>query len=196
MRDRFQINKNLLTIKIKLKGATNTELARAMGITPALLSMKLRGESRFKDYHIAAIRDFLDLTADEVMEIFYTGVVFTNDGIKRVSVMHELDLYIQIITKGHLETRSTIDQVITGYVIQGVITQWVENPQQSTFTFPINSVDMAQKYKLFALSDIMVHKFNPKKHTDTYAKLFESVSINTEKKTITLTIDNNKLRNL
>ena len=197
MKNRFQINKILLTSKMKLKGVSNNDVAEAIGMSAALFCMKLNGSSRFKDYQIAAIRDFLDLTSDEVMEIFYTGVVLTNDGIKIVSILHELNLYVQIVTKGgRLESKGVIDQVITGYVIQGFVTQWVENPKQSKFVFPVNPIDMAQKYKFFALNDLLVHKFSATNRTDTYSKLFESITIDLSRKTITLIIDNEKLRSL
>ena len=64
------VNKNLLLSKIALYGDTWFVLAKKIGIYPATLHKKLRGETDFKAGEIKKIMEIYKLTPEEIVEIF------------------------------------------------------------------------------------------------------------------------------
>ena len=64
------INKNLLKSKIALAGMTQVSIAKEIGIVKETLSQKLMGRIKFNSSEIAKIKEILNLTNDEVVEIF------------------------------------------------------------------------------------------------------------------------------
>ena len=64
------MNVNLLKSKMALKGEAQIDLANAMGITRASMSVKMNGKNPFKLDEIKFIAKRYDLTNDEIVEIF------------------------------------------------------------------------------------------------------------------------------
>lgn len=64
------INKNLLKSKLALIGMTQIELAKGMGTSQQTLTQKIMGRIKFNSSEIAKIKEILNLTNDEVVEIF------------------------------------------------------------------------------------------------------------------------------
>ncbi|MBO5810454.1 MAG: hypothetical protein J6R32_06460 [Bacteroidales bacterium] len=189
-------NTDLLKLIMHKKRVSQRELAQHLNISDSLLCHKIRGKSKFHDWQIAAIRDFMKLTQTEVSEIFYTAVILSDEGPTKVALLHELDMYIQLIIKGKVLAKSTLDEAMTGHIIQKFLSDWIRNPEQNVFTYALSEMDVHFKHKFFCLNDIIIQKIDTKSKIEKYARLFDSVAINILKQTITLTIDNKKIRSL
>ena len=64
------IQKNILKSKLSLKEKTQTDLAKALGLSKVSVSKKVNGLLRFSLPEVKKVKDYLDLTNDEVVEIF------------------------------------------------------------------------------------------------------------------------------
>lgn len=64
------MNVNLLKSKMALKGDTQFDLGKALGITKASMSVKMTGKNPFKLNEVKFIADRYELTNDEIVEIF------------------------------------------------------------------------------------------------------------------------------
>ena len=62
------IQKNIL-----LKEKTQKDLAKALGLSKVSVSKKVNGLLRFSLPEVKKVKDYLDLTNDEVVEIFING---------------------------------------------------------------------------------------------------------------------------
>ena len=178
------------------KKITQGQLAELLHISRPLLCAKVHGKCKFDDYQVAAIRDFMHLTSTEVSEIFYDAVILSKDGIQQVSLLHELNMYIELIIQANIVCRSTLDSAMTSHVIQKFLAEWIRNPEQNVFRYELTELDVKFKHKFFALSEIMIHKVEKKTQTETFSRLFERVSINIETRIITLVINNQSIRSL
>lgn len=64
------IQKNILKSKLSLKEKTQKDLAKALGLSKVSISKKVNGLLRFSLPEVKKVKDYLDLTNDEVVEIF------------------------------------------------------------------------------------------------------------------------------
>ena len=64
------IQKNILKSKLSLKEKTQKDLAKALGLSKVSVSKKVNGLLRFSLPEVKKVKDYLDLTNDEVVEIF------------------------------------------------------------------------------------------------------------------------------
>ena len=64
------IQKNILKSKLSLKEKTQKDLAKVLGLSKVSVSKKANGLSRFSLPEVKKIKDYLELTDDEVVEIF------------------------------------------------------------------------------------------------------------------------------
>ena len=64
------IQKNILKSKLSLKEKTQKDLAKALGLSKVSVSKKVNGLLRFSLPEVTKVKDYLDLTNDEVVEIF------------------------------------------------------------------------------------------------------------------------------
>ena len=64
------IQKNILKLKLSLKEKTQKDLAKALGLSKVSVSKKVNGLLRFSLPEVKKVKDYLDLTNDEVVEIF------------------------------------------------------------------------------------------------------------------------------
>ena len=190
------INSDLFKFVMREKKITQGQLAELLHISRPLLCAKVHGKCKFDDYQVAAIRDFMHLTSTEVSEIFYDAVILSKDGIQQVSLLHELNMYIELISKGNIVCRSTLDSAMTSHVIQKFLAEWIRNPEQNVFQYELTELDVKFKHKFFALSEIMIHKIDKKAQNETFSRLFECITINFEKRIITLIINNDSIRRL
>ena len=67
------IQKNILKSKLSLKEKTQKDLAKALGLSKVSVSKKVNGLLRFSLPKVKKVKDYLDLTNDEVVEIFING---------------------------------------------------------------------------------------------------------------------------
>ena len=67
------IQKNILKSKLSLKEKTQKDLAKALGLSKVSVSKKVNGVLRFSLPEVKKVKDYLDLTNDEVVEIFIDG---------------------------------------------------------------------------------------------------------------------------
>ena len=67
------IQKNILKSKLSLKEKTQKDLAKALGLSKVSVSKKINGLLRFSLPEVKKVKDYLDLTNDEVVEIFING---------------------------------------------------------------------------------------------------------------------------
>ncbi|BBM43665.1 toxin-antitoxin system, antitoxin component, Xre family [Leptotrichia wadei] len=67
------IQKNILKSKLSLKEKTQKDLAKALGLSKVSVSKKVNGLLRFSLPEVKKVKDYLDLTNDEVVEIFING---------------------------------------------------------------------------------------------------------------------------
>lgn len=63
-------NTNLLKSKIALTGSTQKKLAKILNLSLGSLNQKIANKIIFKPSEIAKIQEVLNLTNDEVVEIF------------------------------------------------------------------------------------------------------------------------------
>lgn len=64
------IQKNILKSKLSLKEKTQKDLAKALGLSKVSVSKKVNRLLRFSLPEVKKVKDYLDLTNDEVVEIF------------------------------------------------------------------------------------------------------------------------------
>ena len=64
------IQKNILKSKLSLKEKTQKDLAKALGLSKVSVSKKVNGLLIFSLPEVKKVKDYLDLTNDEVVEIF------------------------------------------------------------------------------------------------------------------------------
>ena len=64
------IQKNILKSKLSLKEKTQKDLAKSLGLSKVSVSKKVNGVLRFSLPEVKKVKDYLDLTNDEVVEIF------------------------------------------------------------------------------------------------------------------------------
>lgn len=67
------IQKNILKSKLSLKEKTQKDLAKALGLSKVSVSKKVNELLRFSLPEVKKVKDYLDLTNDEVVEIFING---------------------------------------------------------------------------------------------------------------------------
>ena len=67
------IQKNILKSKLSLKEKTQKDLAKALGLSKVSVSKKVNRLLRFSLPEVKKVKDYLDLTNDEVVEIFING---------------------------------------------------------------------------------------------------------------------------
>ena len=67
------IQKNILKSKLSLKEKTQKDLAKALGLSKVSVSKKVNGLLWFSLPEVKKVKDYLDLTNDEVVEIFING---------------------------------------------------------------------------------------------------------------------------
>lgn len=67
------IQKNILKSKLSLKEKTQKDLAKALRLSKVSVSKKVNGLLRFSLPEVKKVKDYLDLTNDEVVEIFING---------------------------------------------------------------------------------------------------------------------------
>lgn len=65
------MNVILLEMKMKMKGKTNEDMARRIGVDPATFYRKKAGKSEFTRSELQAIRAELSLSQDELETIFF-----------------------------------------------------------------------------------------------------------------------------
>lgn len=190
------INSDLFKFIMREKKITQKQLSELLHISRPLLCAKVHGKCKFDDYQVAAIRDFMQLTSTEVSEIFYDAIILSKEGIQQVSLLHELNMYIELIAQANIVSRSTLDSAMTSHVVQKFLAEWIRNPDQNVFRYELTELDVKFKHKFFALADIMIHKIDKKSQTETFSRLFERVSINMETRIITLVINNQSIRSI
>mgnify|MGYP000023776021 FL=1 len=64
------INRNLLDSKLALKGKNQNHIAKLIGKTIGTTNLKFNGKIKFTFEEIKQVKDYLNLTNDEVVEIF------------------------------------------------------------------------------------------------------------------------------
>ena len=74
------IQKNILKSKLSLKEKTQKDLAKALGLSKVSVSKKVNGLLRFSLPEVKKVKDYLDLTNDEVVEIFINEKWDKNNG--------------------------------------------------------------------------------------------------------------------
>lgn len=65
------INQNLLNSKVALSGLTFKELAKKIGMPYQSFNNRKAGKIEFNSSEIKALKDILNLTNDDVAEIFF-----------------------------------------------------------------------------------------------------------------------------
>ena len=65
------INQNLLKSKVALSGLTFKELAKKIGMPYQSFNNRKTGKIEFNSSEIKALKDILNLTNDDVAEIFF-----------------------------------------------------------------------------------------------------------------------------
>ncbi len=65
------INQNLLNSKVALSGLTFKELAKKIGMPYQSFNNRKTGKIEFNSSEIKALKDILNLTNDDVAEIFF-----------------------------------------------------------------------------------------------------------------------------
>lgn len=64
------MNSSKLNAYLKEHGIKKKSLAEAMKLTPVTLSNRLSGNTPFKDYELAALKQFLNLTPEQFANFF------------------------------------------------------------------------------------------------------------------------------
>ena len=70
---KYEINANLLSAKMALKGLNRKELARELGVTPQSITNLMNGKHNPSFELMNKIYDVLDLTPEEATDIFFTN---------------------------------------------------------------------------------------------------------------------------
>lgn len=66
------LKKNLLKSKMVLHGRTQRDLAKYLGMSEVAVNKKFQGVLRFNVNDIRRLKEYLNLSNDEVVEIFFT----------------------------------------------------------------------------------------------------------------------------
>ena len=66
------IQKNILKSKLTLRERTQRDLAKALGLSEVSTNKKVNGTIKFSLNEVKKIKEYLNLTNDEVVEIFIT----------------------------------------------------------------------------------------------------------------------------
>ena len=64
------IQKNILKSKLSLRERTQKDLAKALGLSEVSTNKKVNGTIKFSLNEVKKIKEYLNLTNDEVVEIF------------------------------------------------------------------------------------------------------------------------------
>lgn len=64
------IQKNILKSKLSLRERTRRDLAKALGLSEVSTNKKVNGTIKFSLNEVKKIKEYLNLTNDEVVEIF------------------------------------------------------------------------------------------------------------------------------
>ena len=64
------IQKNILKSKLSLRERTQRDLAKALGLSEVSTNKKVNGTIKFSLNEVKNIKEYLNLTNDEVVEIF------------------------------------------------------------------------------------------------------------------------------
>ncbi len=64
------IQKNILKSKLSLRERTQRDLAKALGLSEVSTNKKVNGTIKFSLNEVKKIKEYLNLTNDEVAEIF------------------------------------------------------------------------------------------------------------------------------
>ena len=64
------IQKNILKSKLSLRERTQRDLAKGMGLSEVSTNKKVNGTIKFSLNEVKKIKEYLNLTNDEVVEIF------------------------------------------------------------------------------------------------------------------------------
>ena len=64
------IQKNILKSKLSLRERTQKDLAKALGLSEVSTNKKVNGTIKFSLNEVKKIKEYLNLTNDEVAEIF------------------------------------------------------------------------------------------------------------------------------
>ncbi|WP_314292191.1 helix-turn-helix transcriptional regulator [Leptotrichia massiliensis] len=64
------INKRLLKSKMVLEDKTQNDIAKLFGFSIPSINKRFNGKVKFKPTEIRKLKDYLNLTNDEVVEIF------------------------------------------------------------------------------------------------------------------------------
>ena len=64
------IQKNILKSKLSLRERTQRDLAKALGLSEVSTNKKVNGTIKFSLNEVKKIKEYLNLTNDEVVEIF------------------------------------------------------------------------------------------------------------------------------
>ena len=64
---------NILKSKLTLRERTQRDLAKALGLSEVSTNKKVNGTIKFSLNEVKKIKEYLDLTNDEVVEIFITN---------------------------------------------------------------------------------------------------------------------------
>lgn len=67
------IQKNILKSKLTLRERTQRDLAKALGLSEVSTNKKVNGTIKFSLNEVKKIKEYLNLTNDEVVEIFITN---------------------------------------------------------------------------------------------------------------------------
>jgi cyanate lyase len=67
------IQKNILKSKLSLRERTQRDLAKALGLSEVSTNKKVNGTIKFSLNEVKKIKEYLNLTNDEVVEIFITN---------------------------------------------------------------------------------------------------------------------------
>lgn len=69
------MNINMLKAQIALKGKKNSDIAELLGISKSAIYRKLSGKSDFTRKEILLLINFLEISTDRAMEIFFNQKV-------------------------------------------------------------------------------------------------------------------------
>ena len=70
---------SLLEYLMKQKGVTKSELATAIGVQYNAICSRLAGKVEFKLSEIQCIKDFLNLTDEQFIDVFFKKIIFQKE---------------------------------------------------------------------------------------------------------------------
>ena len=189
------VDSNLLRYKIKCANLTMVDLSAKLNLFQTQLQDRIAGRTAFKDYEVNQLKNILRLSSNEVMDIFYQGIILTNEGIQEVDALHELNLYIKLRFKGEITVKADFEKMKLTNTLKNFLSEWIRNPNQNLYTYPLSDLDLKFYYKFFALHDILIKKIDGNA-IETHARLFEKVRIKLKERKLELTINNKQLREI